>query len=514
MDSEPVLDPISINGKRKFCDEEGCSEETDHLSLIKCYRHSGRFHQNKRCNVAGCDKWIFSNYRCKEHGGVTKQDIRRCKHGKRDTVKLALSAVCDPVSPVMVTLDPADRSKLAVSETVNVLVAPDAGVLCPIDFRLKLGTSTVSGSAPLATPYRAFPGLSIATVAIEPTLLPLPSSISADTLTIGETCAESGFVKANVTSHAKTPDAAVNTSCPGVCVHAPLVPNRSDVEEPVLDPISINGKRKFCDEEGCSEETDHLSLIKCYRHSGRFHQNKRCNVAGCDKWIISNYRCKEHGGVTKQDIRRCKHGKKKANCGECGTKRKRRGCLECKDWPDWRLGLPHYDNMCFRCYARKFPGCKKVRVEDTVKAYINSHFAGFIHDQRWPTAHCDCTLLRRVDHRSVVGNTLLCIETDEHHHIYYDKDDEEARYHDVLLGWGGKLCFIRFNPDDEGPPLEERLERLHAEMLRHIGRLERGENSAYLEVWHLYYPEGTPDYYEEALKPEWLEDVGGTLEQK
>ena len=60
-----------------------------------------------------------------------------------DTVKLALFAVCDPVSPVMVTVDPAARLKLAVNETVNVLVAPGTGVLCWIDFRLKLGTSTV-----------------------------------------------------------------------------------------------------------------------------------------------------------------------------------------------------------------------------------------------------------------------------------------------------------------------------------------------------------------------------------
>ena len=61
-------------------------------------------------------------------------------------VKLALSAVCDPVSPVLVTVDPAARSKSAVKETVNVLVAPDAGLLCRIDFRLKLGTTNVSGA--------------------------------------------------------------------------------------------------------------------------------------------------------------------------------------------------------------------------------------------------------------------------------------------------------------------------------------------------------------------------------
>ena len=74
----------------------------------------------------------------------------------------------------------------------------------------------------------------------------------------------------------------------------------------------------------------------------------------------------------------------------------------------------------------------------------------------------------------------------------------------MLMAWGGKLCFIRINPDDKGPAIEERLERLHAEITRHIGRLECGENNSYLEVWHLYYPKGTPDFYEEEHKPEWM----------
>ena len=149
----------------------------------------------------------------------------------------------------MVTVDPAARSKSAVSATVNVLVAPDPGVLCRIDFRLKLGTTTLSGSVPLATPYSAAPSFVIAADAIEPTLLPLPSLISADTLTAGDACDEFLFVKLNVTSHAVpdtvTEPAAVNTSCPDACVHVPLVPSRPDVEDTVklalssvCDPVS------------------------------------------------------------------------------------------------------------------------------------------------------------------------------------------------------------------------------------------------------------------------------------
>jgi hypothetical protein len=177
------------------------------------------------------------------------------------------------------------------------------------------------------------------------------------------------------------------------------------------------------------------------------------------------------------------------------------GCVTCKTWPDWRVGRPHYDGMCYRCFCEKFPTHEKVRtkvrVELQVRAFIDSNFAEFVHDKPMHTAHCDCNHRRRVDHRRLVGNTLLCIETDEHHHRGYDKDDEQARYHDVLCVWGGKLCFVRFNPDGRGPPLEEWLERLRAEVTRHVGRLERCENTAFLEVHHLYYPAGTEDYYEQ-----------------
>ena len=70
----------------------------------------------------------------------------------------------------MVTVDPVAKLKLAVSEAVNVLVAPDPGVLCWMLSISNFGTNTISGSAPLATPYNAVPGFVIATDAIESTL--------------------------------------------------------------------------------------------------------------------------------------------------------------------------------------------------------------------------------------------------------------------------------------------------------------------------------------------------------
>ncbi len=69
--------------------------------------------------------------------------------------------------------------------------------------------------------------------------------------------------------------------------------------------------------------------------------------------------------------------------------KKNRGCVSCRDWPDWREGWKHYDGHCYRCFSHKFPGHAKVhtkqRVEYEVRAFINAHFQDFVHDQKLPT---------------------------------------------------------------------------------------------------------------------------------
>jgi hypothetical protein len=190
--------------------------------------------------------------------------------------------------------------------------------------------------------------------------------------------------------------------------------------------------------------------------------------------------------------------------------RERRGCVECKDWPvDWQHGMKKYDNHCFRCFKEKFPSDprtqNRARAELLVRDYINSKWTDFVHDYPMETTHCDCTHRRRVDHRKLVGNTLLCVETDEHAHRRYDMHDEQARYHDLMMAWGGKLLFVRINVDGKGPLIEKRLEQLGTAIDVHLKRIEAGDNTTMLEVWHLYYPSNTPDYYDESAVPGWLE---------
>ena len=96
----------------------------------------------------------------------------------------------------------------------------------------------------MAYPKSDDPFFVIAAIAIDPTLL---ASV-ADAFTVGDDCAVARFLKLNVTTQAipdvVPPFAAVSTSRPELCVHAPVVPKKLDVEltaklaESVCEPVS------------------------------------------------------------------------------------------------------------------------------------------------------------------------------------------------------------------------------------------------------------------------------------
>jgi hypothetical protein len=126
---------------------------------------------------------------------------------------------------------------------------------------------------------------------------------------------------------------------------------------------------------------------------------------------------------------------------------------------------------------------KEIRVRNA----INDAFEGFIHDKPLYTGHCDCTHRRRIDHRKLIGATLLCIETDEFGHAGYDPKDEELRYDDLYMIHSGKWVFIRFNPDGKDVDMVDKLDRLIYEIQIQIGRIENDENNELLEIIKLYY---------------------------
>jgi hypothetical protein len=164
---------------------------------------------------------------------------------------------------------------------------------------------------------------------------------------------------------------------------------------------------------------------------------------------------------------------------------------------------PKYKGYCAYCYQNLFPNdpltfqIRSKTKEIAVRDFINSNFEGFQHDTPLWTGNCDCTHRRRIDHRKLIENTLLCIETDENQHKNYDKTDEKIRYDDLFMLHGGKFIYIRFNPDKfknkDGktlnPMLYTRLPVLKEEIEKQIERIQNEENTELLEIIKLYYNE-------------------------
>jgi hypothetical protein len=164
-------------------------------------------------------------------------------------------------------------------------------------------------------------------------------------------------------------------------------------------------------------------------------------------------------------------------------------------------GNPKYKYYCTECFKRNFPldpltfqiRCKTKEI--AVRDYINLNFNGFQHNKPLKTGHCDCNMRRSIDHRKLIGNTLLAIETDENQHKPYNKMDEEIRYDDLYMAHSGKWIYIRFNPDKyidnkgicKNPMLYTRLEKLKNEIEKQIKRIENEENKELVERVYMYY---------------------------
>jgi hypothetical protein len=160
-----------------------------------------------------------------------------------------------------------------------------------------------------------------------------------------------------------------------------------------------------------------------------------------------------------------------------------------------------YKNYCTECFRRNFPldpltfQIRSKTKEFATRDYINANYDGFQHDRILETGHCDCTIKRRIDHRKLIGNTLLVIETDENQHKSYDKMDEETRYDDLYMAHSGKWVYIRFNPDKyinqngirKNPTIAARLNVLKDEIDKQINRIEDEENTELVERIYLYY---------------------------
>ena len=261
---------------------------------------------------------------------------------------------------------------------------------------------------------------------------------------------------------------------------------------------SARGKTDKCKAHGggarCVEPHCKTSAVdktnKCVAHGG----GKRCVDLDCMASAQGKTdKCVVHGGgklCDEQDCTSSARDKTNKCIAHGGGKR----CPNCIDWIDSRSGSSVYDGYCATCFKEIFPNderSKKVyrhTKEIMVRQIINKNFDGFIHDKPLYTGNCDCTHRRRIDHRKLINNTILAIETDEFGHRGYDKKDEEIRYDDVYMIHSGKWIFIRFNPDSNVSKIDiqDKLNKLIETMEECIYIIEKEKNKELVEIIRLY----------------------------
>lgn len=236
----------------------------------------------------------------------------------------------------------------------------------------------------------------------------------------------------------------------------------------------------------------------CKRHGG----GRRCTYVDCTKSAQGKTNlCKAHGGGARCQYTDCKKSAADNTllCKEHGGGMR---CPHCKDWPDSRTGCIKYDGYCATCFKHVFPTDPRSTIlrtkshEILVRNYLNEHITGFVHDLPLYTAHCDCSHRRRIDHRLIVENTLIAVETDERQHKNYDPKDEEDRYDDLYMVFSGKWIFIRFNPDSyirngirENPNIKTRLPVLLDVIQQQINRAKQYDNKDPVEIIRLFFDE-------------------------
>ena len=292
----------------------------------------------------------------------------------------------------------------------------------------------------------------------------------------------------------------------------------------------VNVKHKICSQSTCNKlaifnVVGNKTPLYCSIHKdinmvNISKVNSLCNHEMCNKEALYNIKesnkgifCAEHKRNDMIDVRH-----NRCSCGlslPCFNYRNQpaRFCAKCKENDMIVVGKiclndncntscgKKFKGYCFFCFQHLFPldpltFQNRIKTKEiAVRDFLNTTFDGFSHDVPLWTGNCDCSHRRRIDHRKLIGNTLLCIETDENQHKSYEKIDEEIRYDDLYMIHGGKFIFIRFNPDkfvnSKGTKkdiyMKRRMEELEKEIYKQIERINNDENTELLEVFYLFY---------------------------
>ena len=270
-----------------------------------------------------------------------------------------------------------------------------------------------------------------------------------------------------------------------------------------------NRERKSCKECKGSQICEHNKVrgickecngSQICEHDKVRSQCKECGGSGICEHNKNRSDCKECGGS-----QICEHNKYKYTCADCD------GVRICKSRQEpYNTGCRTNCNrklngFCSHCFVNLFPEdpkaltVRKKSKEIQVMTHIFSKYDGFKNDKPFYVdleGGC-CATKRRIDLRTLINNTMLCIEVDENQHKNYIKQNEQNRYDDLFMDFSGKYIFIRYNPDkfvdkygkSQNPMFNTRMEVLEKSIDKHIDRILNCENNELVEIYHLFYDE-------------------------
>lgn len=298
----------------------------------------------------------------------------------------------------------------------------------------------------------------------------------------------------------------------------------------MVDLTSTFCNFKECKVRGSFGHKDNNKDLYCAEHKNDdmiIVSKPICMFEGCTKYGSfkneenkSDYYCKEHKktDMLLAHIKRCEFEGCKILASFGFVNEKRQYCSihkdenminlsslnkMCPECPLKQIGNPKYSNYCTQCFIRKFPTDPRVFLvrkrsdEIIVRDFLYANFPtlGLLHDQPLWTHNCECNHRRRIDLRTLIGNTMLAIEVDERQHKHYDEKDEELRYDDVYMIHSGKWVFVRFNPhlykNEKGqrvnPQRDKRLAYLKTFVEQQVKKITNDENTELLEIHKLFY---------------------------
>lgn len=149
---------------------------------------------------------------------------------------------------------------------------------------------------------------------------------------------------------------------------------------------------------------------------------------------------------------------------------------------------PRYKGYCQQCFVNFYPDeplsfqTKYKTKQQALHYFIQANFDGFIHPYPLFVSQC------RIDYRIIIGNTLLCINTDPDVQITYDEIFAKipAIQKIIIIVFNYNKYIDASTNNSINPMLYMRLPILEDEIARQMERIVAKQNCNPIDIVHLF----------------------------